>query len=87
MLPLAQFKSSLIYYGFGLVGKYEKFDVVLKQKPTKPAVDSQEANIGVGAMAGYVYGIGKQYAIRLDGKYYYEKEAYFGYGLSLQMKF
>jgi hypothetical protein len=87
ILPLAAFKSSMIYYGFGVVGKYEKFELVLRNNTSAPAIDSQEANIGVGGQLGYVYGFGPKYCVRVDGRYYLEKQSYFGYAAALQMKF
>lgn len=88
ILPLKIFRESMLYYGFGLVGKYSKFDVVVRNNPNKTPIDSQDLVLGLGGHFGYAHSFARgRYALRVDGKYYFEKEAYFGYGAALQMKF
>jgi hypothetical protein len=87
ILPLAQFKKSMFYYGFGLAAKFHKFDVVMRNNSNKTPVDSQDFAAGVALQLGYVYAFTPRYCLRLDGKYYYEAEQYFGYGAALQMKY
>jgi hypothetical protein len=88
IMPLKVFKEGMFFYGFGLVAKYSKFDVVIKENANKTPVDSQDLVAGLGGHFGYTHSFSQgKYAIRVDGKYYYEKESYLGYGASLQMKF
>lgn len=86
-LPLYESKSALVYYGFGAMLRYSSWRVQLKNQPNKAAVDSQEIGIGAAAMAGAAFRLGQKFVLRGDGRYYYEKEKYFGYGLALQFKY
>jgi hypothetical protein len=87
MIPLYESKSVLVNYGFGLVGRYSKWSVKLKNSPTLPPLDSQEITMGVAANAGVGFKLGASLVLRADAKYYYEKEKYFGYGAAIQYKY
>jgi len=86
-LPIYDKKRILAFYGFGLVMRYSKWSVTLKSNPTSPALESQEATLGVVGHFGSIFRITPQIAMSAQAKYYYEKEKYFGYGLSLLFKY
>lgn len=87
VIPFIEFKRGLIYYGAGVAGKYFKYDVVTKAFPNSSAIDAQDLVIGLAGELGFAYQIASRYALRADLRYYYEKEAYLGYALSLGTQF
>ncbi len=86
-LPLYESKSILVFYGFGPVIRYSSWQVKLKKQTGKAPVDSQEMGLGVAVTGGAALRLGDRLALRADGRYYYEKEKYFGYGASLLFKY
>lgn len=87
IMPFYESNRYLVYYGFGLVTRYSKWSVKLRNNPSSPAVDSQEASLGVAAAAGAGVMVTEKLAFKVDAKYYYENEAYIGYGAVLQYKY
>lgn len=87
MLPLVETSRYYVFYGFGLVTRYSKWDVKLKNQPGKPAVDSQEWAIGLAAAGGFAFNITKTLAFHADGRYYLEKKSYPGFGVAIQFKY
>src|SRR5690606_20309802 len=53
VVPLVEFKNSMFFYGFGLMAKYSKFDVVIRNNTNKTPIDSQEMSAGLAGNFGY----------------------------------
>ena len=86
-IPLSESKRHIVYYGAGLLLRYSSWDVKLKSSPSSPAIDSQEVALGVLGLLGAGFTFTPKVMLKLDGKYNYEKEKYFAYGLSLQFRY
>jgi hypothetical protein len=71
-----------IYGGLGIMGTYTKFTV----NTTLDSINKSEFRIGATADLGFAYRR-KRWVGRADAKYYYEKQTYFGYWLSLQHEY
>lgn len=88
MIPAYDAPWGLIYYGFGPMIKYHMLDVDLANKaPGAPKIDSQELNLGFIIDLGVAIPIAQKYALRLEGRYNFEKEQYFALGTSFQVRF
>lgn len=87
MIPLYDSRSYIIYYGAGLMLRYSTWKVLLKQQPGRPALDSVELAVGAVGDFGLAVRLSRQFLIRADAKYYYEKEKYFGLGAAIQYKY
>lgn len=81
-LPFFEGKDTLVHYGLGLMWVYTNYKVQVKSSH----FDSQEFRIGATVDLGVTQRFG-QYAVKVDGKYYYEKTQYFGGILSLQVEY
>lgn len=79
MLPLVDAGNTLVSYGFGLMWVYTRYMIPVNGT----SFDSQEFRIGGVMDLGVGHRFGK-IMVRADAKYYYEKTAYLGYGLSVQ---
>ncbi len=84
---LSEGKAYYSYWGFGLVGRYSRWSVSLLNQPSKPALDSEELALGVEAALGAAFKLGQKVALRVDGRYYYEKQHYFGFGTALEFRY
>lgn len=82
MLPMFEWKNSLINYGLGLMWTYTKYNVQVSNS----TFDSQELRMGADFDLGYAYRF-RPYAVRFDIKYYFEKTQYAGYVFSFQTEF
>lgn len=87
LIPMHETKSILIYYGLGLMGRYSKWTVTLKPPASGPDLDSQEVGIGLAAQFGATFRFNQLLALSAQTKYYFEKEKYLGYGLTLLFKY
>ncbi len=83
ILPFLHKKNSLFYYGLGLMWTYSSYKVSIAERQ----LDSQDLRIGAEFGLGYVHRLGRTMAVRLDGRYFYEKTQYFGLITSLQTEF
>lgn len=86
-MPLYENSSFMAFFGLGLVMRYSSWEVSLKNQIGKPAIDSQEIGFGAAAEVGTAVRLGSQMLVRLDGKYYYENEKYFGFDLAFLFKY
>ncbi len=82
ILPALETTNGLLYYGLGLMWTYTKFNVLVRNT----TFDSQELRVGLAGGLGYGQRF-NDWILRADIKYYYEKTAYPGYGLSLQRQY
>lgn len=87
IMPLYESSSLMAFFGLGLMLRYSAWQVSLKSQSGKPAIDSQEIGFGAAAEAGTAVRLWKNTLLRLDGKYYYETEKYFGFDLAVQFKY
>lgn len=69
----------MTYYGLGSMSRYSNLDLSVSGR----TYDAQELTLGVLANYGVAFRLGADWALRLDGKYYWERERYYGFGLSL----
>jgi hypothetical protein len=83
LLPLSDWTKVSLYYGLGLTYSYSKFNVPI----AGVTIDSQEFRMGAVGSAGIGVRLGRTAVMRLEGKYYYEKEHYVGYWGSVQTTF
>lgn len=87
MLPGMEFKRGLLFYGGGLSAKYARYEVITRNSPNLPAIDSQDLVLGLAGQFGYAHQIGSKYLLKADFRYYFEKESYMGYAVSFGTKF
>ncbi|MEK2690635.1 SH3 domain-containing protein [Bdellovibrio sp. GT3] len=77
-------KDLIFFYGFGPMLKYSHFDLQLPG--VVDGFSADDMTLGVLFNVGASYRI-KKVSIRPDIKYYWEKESYFGYGVTLGLDF
>ncbi|WP_413581209.1 SH3 domain-containing protein [Bdellovibrio sp. HCB288] len=77
-------KDFLFFYGFGPMLKYSHFE--LRLPGVVDPFSADDMTLGVLFNAGISYRI-KRVSIRPDIKYYWEKESYFGYGITAGLDF
>jgi hypothetical protein len=87
MVPMKEWSSGALYYGFGLMGRYSQWDVALKSQTGKPPIGSEELAWGLAGELGIAFKIAQRMVIRLEAKYIYEQLSYVGYDAALQFKF
>lgn len=75
--PIMETKKSLFGLGLGPMLTYTNFQVAVRDT----AIDSQEIRIGAVSSLNYMYRF-SNFAVRLDGKYYFEKTDYLGFYFS-----
>lgn len=80
--PFSMGDGHMVHLGFGPMMKYSKFETSLGGRN----MSLQDINLGVAfsAVAGFQVGA---VALRAEYKYFWEKQAYSGLGLSLQLPF
>lgn len=85
---LPQTSDSLLFFGFGPLFRYSKFDVGLKESANGPTTtySAQDMTLGAAFNAGIAMRV-STVALRLEAKYHWEKRAYFGFGGALQFLF
>lgn len=72
-------KGAYTFYGLGPVLKYSHLNL----KAGSQSFLAQEVGLGVVANFGVAFQMGAKWSLRLDAKYYWERERYYGAGLSL----
>ena len=82
MLPLSDFGSGIIYYGLGPTIVYSRYTVNLAGSK----LDSEYFNIGAVFPAGVAFRLGS-FLLKVEAKYYWEKNKYIAMGLGLQRQF
>lgn len=80
--PVRDSGNLLVSWGLGLMATYTRFSLQIRNS----IFDSQEIRVGLAAQLGMTYRWGR-YAIRAEGKYYYEKTDYLGYFLTLMTRY
>lgn len=86
---LPQSRDLMAYYGFGPMFRFSQFQADLNNDPTAGKTKSyQLTDAAVGAVfgAGVAVAIGDRYAVRLDGRYYWEAQRYTSFSLAIQME-
>jgi hypothetical protein len=81
-----QSKDTMTMFGIGPVLRASKIDATLTQGSTNTEYSLTDITLG----AVFDLGIGtrfNQYALRFDGKYYWEKQKYWAFGLAFQWEF
>jgi hypothetical protein len=82
--PLYAGTRNMLSLGLGPSFRFSMFDVRLsKMTPGIGSVDSQEAAFGAQANLGFLWGLTQRWALRFDGRYNYENEAYAGFSVSI----
>lgn len=75
-----------IYFGGGPLLAYSKFSGVTPVGEEDP-LDLQDLKLGISVMAGFSYEVGRDYVLKLEPKYYIEKNSFFGIFGSVQKEF
>lgn len=78
--------NTMTFYGFGPMFRYSHFNVGLTTNGQNLNYSADDMTLGAVFNAGISLRI-NGYAVRLDAKYYWEKETYLGFGLSYLWKF
>lgn len=86
MIPLYESKLSLVYYGLGVMLRHSAWEVKLRNQGGLIS-NIKETGFGLAGELGAATHIGQKMVLRVDGKYYYEKEKYFSYGVALQFRY
>lgn len=87
---MPQSKNLMAYYGFGPTFKFAQYNVQLSDDPTPGKTRSYnltDMTLGAVFAVGLATAIGDRYAVRLDGRYYWETQRYTSLSLALQMDF
>lgn len=82
LLPISEWPTFLLYYGFGAMGVFTKFNVQVGFN----YVDSREFRLGLVGQVGGAYRY-KRWLARMDAKYFYETTQYLGYFLTVQHEY
>ncbi len=89
MFPMVNLDDWAVTYGLGVMWTFSKYRVQITRFGTNNPenVDTLEFRIGVDVGVGVSRRIGKNFMIRADAKYHYEKTQYMGYMLSFQRRY
>lgn len=81
-------QNALIYFGFGPMFRFSKFDLSLRDSTTgrSSAYRAEDAALGAAFSAGLGLRMGAV-ALRAEGKYFWEKNKYWSLGGALQFEF
>lgn len=83
MLPLINLDNWVVSYGLGVMWTFTRYRVQIRGENT----DSTDFRVGLDGGIGLGWRVTKRFVVRADAKYYYEKNAYAGYTLSLQREY
>lgn len=86
LLPFMEWPNALLYYGGGVVLTYSNFTLNNTNPPVGSGFNSEEVRAGLAFSGGGAYRFMRKWVFRGEGKYFYEKKQYFGFGASLQYK-
>lgn len=88
IIDFPQSSKLMSFFGLGPMFRYSHFSVSQQQSGTTADLSYSLDDMTLGAVAsgGIAYRI-SHYAIRLDGKYHWEKQQYFGAGLTFQFEY
>lgn len=87
---IPQSRDVMASYGFGPTFRFSQFNATLDNDPSAGKSKSYsltDATIGAVFGVGVAVAVGERYAVRLDGKYYWEASRYTSFGLAFQMDF
>ncbi len=89
LTQIPESKTMMFYYGFGPSLRYSTYRVTLGDAAStnQKSYDLSDMTLGAVFGAGLNLMLGDQYALRLDGRYYWESERYFALGLAIQKEF
>lgn len=74
-----------MYFGAGPVVIYSKFNIsVTQQDGEDVALDLQDLKLGANLMAGFSYEIGKDYLLKVEPRFIFEKNSYLAFFASFQ---
>lgn len=82
-----QSRNVMAYYGFGPMFRFSQFRTELLEKGKYKGYELTDVNLGAVFGLGIGVAIGDRYAVRLDGKYYWETQRYTSFGLAFQVEF
>jgi hypothetical protein len=80
-------KRFYTYWGAGLLLKYTFWTIKATNFPTQPSVQSEELDLGVDLALGVAVKLSQKIAFRLEGKYFWETQRYFGFGAAFEYKY
>ena len=85
---LPQGRDSLLFFGFGPMFRFSKFDVGIRNAGTGAVTNYSMQDMALGAAfnAGAALRV-STVALRLEAKYHWEKKSYLGFGAALQFPF
>lgn len=78
--------NSVFFIGFGPMFRYSKFNLQLVNGATATPYSAEDMALGAVFNTGAAVRLGNV-ALRAEARYNWEKQRYFGYGLSVQMAF
>lgn len=84
-----QSRNVMAYYGFGPMFRFSQFHAKLSNVPTNGKTkefEMADASIGGLIAGGVAVAISDKYAVRLDGRYYWETQRYTAFSLAIQME-
>jgi hypothetical protein len=81
-----QGKDSMMFYGFGPMLKYSKWDLGVKVNNKVESYSASDISVGAVIDFGFAHRFGNM-ALRGEFQYYWEKVQYIGIGLALQFPF
>lgn len=85
---IPQSKSLMAYYGFGPMFRFSQYNVLLNMDGGKTRnYNLTDITLGAVFALGVATALGDHYALRLDGRYYWETQRYTSVSLALQMDF
>ena len=80
-------ESWALYFGLGPIIVYSKFNVTVTQNSTDIPLDLQDLKIGASIMAGFSYELTRDLVAKIEPKFVFEKNSYFGFFGSIQKEF
>lgn len=85
---IPQSRSLMAYYGFGPMFRFSQYNVLLNMDGGKTRnYNLTDITLGAVFALGVATALGDHYAVRLDGRYYWETQRYTSVSLALQMDF
>lgn len=81
-------KNAMLYYGFGPVFHFSKFNLRLgSTTPTKKSYLAEDMNLGAVFNLGLAGRLSNRWGIRGEARYYWEKTMYLGFAGAVQYSF
>jgi hypothetical protein len=79
--------NAMWYFGFGPLLRYSKFNLALGSGASKKAYLAQDMNFGADFNLGLAFRLARRWALRVEGRYYWEKNMYPGFAGAIQYSF